>query len=122
MTDTGHSAMAGPGAAARPHPNYVMVWAILLALLVVSILGPMMGIFWVTLITAFVVAVIKALMVAAYFMHLNIERTYIKYLLFTVLVLMLVLFAGVAPDVMKRAGKNWEHVSPTSGAVERPRH
>jgi heme/copper-type cytochrome/quinol oxidase subunit 3 len=33
------------------------VWLILLALLVVSILGPMLGIFWVTLITAFVVAV-----------------------------------------------------------------
>jgi caa(3)-type oxidase subunit IV len=120
MTDTGHSATAG--AVARPHPNYVMVWAILLALLVVSILGPMMGIFWVTLITAFVVAVIKALMVAAYFMHLNVERTYIKYLLFTILILMLVLFAGVAPDVMKRAGKNWEHVPPTPGAVEPPRH
>jgi len=122
MTDTGHSAMAGPEAVARPHPNYVMVWVILLGLLVVSILGPMMGIFWVTLITAFVVAVIKALMVAAYFMHLNIERTYVKYLLFTILLLMLVLFAGVAPDVMKRAGKNWEHVPATPGAVEPPRH
>ncbi len=112
---------AAPGPAAHAHPNYVMVWAILLALLVVSILGPMVGVFWVTLITAFAVAVIKALMVAAYFMHLNVERTYIKYLLFTILILMVVLFAGVAPDVMKRAGKNWEHMpaTPVAGAPAR---
>jgi caa(3)-type oxidase subunit IV len=122
MTDTGHSAATGPEAGAHPHPDYVKVWAILLVLLVVSVLGPMVGIFWVTLITAFAVAAIKALMVAAYFMHLNVERTYIKYLLFTVLILMLVLFAGVAPDVMKRAGTNWEHVAPTPGAPEPAKH
>ena len=106
---------AAAGASAHAHPNYVMVWLILVVLLVVSILGPTVGLFWVTLITAFVVAVIKALMVAAYFMHLNIERTYIKYLLLTILLLMVVLFAGVAPDVMKHAGHNWEHV-PVAGS------
>lgn len=120
MADTRHSATTP--SAAHPHPDYVRVWMILLALLVVSILGPMLGIFWVTLITAFVVAVIKALMVAAYFMHLNIERVYIKYLLFTVLILMLVLFAGVAPDVMKRAGTNWEHLPAAPSATAPARH
>jgi len=104
------------------HPNYVLIWAILLGLLVVSVVGPMLGILWVTLITAFAIAVIKALMVAAYFMHLNIERAYIKYLLFTVLVLLLVLFAGVAPDVMRHAGKNWTHDRAPAGSVMPARH
>ena len=117
MAHSSESAAAKAGGG-HDHPNYVLIWAILLVLLVVSILGPMAGVLWITLITAFAVAVVKALMVAAYFMHLNIERTYIKYLLFTVLTLMLVLFAGVAPDVMRRAGQNWTHdAAPTHPAA-----
>ena len=46
------------------HPNYVKVWAILVALLGVSILGPMTGIRAVMLIAAFGVALIKAYLVA----------------------------------------------------------
>ena len=91
------------------HPNYVKIWAILTVLLVVSVLGPMMGAKVVTLITAFGIAVVKALIVAAYFMHLNVERRYIWYLLLTVLLFLSVLFFGVSPDVMKHEGTNWKH-------------
>ncbi len=114
MTDHAH--------AAHSHPNYVKIWALLVGLLILSILGPRLGIVWVTLIAAFGIAVVKALMVAAYFMHLNIERAYIKYLLFTLLALLLVLFAGVAPDVMKRAGENWQHLPPTLVPAKPPAH
>jgi len=102
MTEQAHAAHA--------HPNYVKIWGILLVLLAVSVTGPMLGSLWITLVAAFGIAVVKALMVAAYFMHLNIEKTYIKYLLIGLLLLLLVFFAGVAPDVMKRAGQNWQHV------------
>jgi caa(3)-type oxidase subunit IV len=119
MAHTGEHTAAAPHPA-HAHPNYVKVWAILLVLLVISVIGPMVGMLWLTLVTAFVVAVIKALMVAAYFMHLNIERAYVKYLLFVILTLMLVLFAGVAPDVMKRAGTNWRH--ETAGTSVPARH
>lgn len=105
---------------AHAHPNYVKIWAILVVLLGISLIGPLVGIMWITLITAFGIAVVKALMVAAYFMHLNIEKTYVKYLLFTLLALMLVLFAGVAPDVMKRAGQNWQHVPLSRPAADGP--
>ena len=108
-------------AAGHRNPNYVMIWAILVVLLVVSVVGPMVGVLWITLITAFAIAVVKALMVAAYFMHLTIERAYVKYLLFIVLTLMLVLFAGVAPDVMRHAGQNWTH-NPTAPAPAPARH
>lgn len=113
MTEQAHAAAhAGHG-----HPNYVKIWGILVVLLVVSVLGPLTGHEWIILVTAFGIAVVKALMVAAYFMHLNIERTYIKQLLLVILVLMLVLFAGVAPDVMKRAGQNWQHQPITAPAA-----
>jgi caa(3)-type oxidase subunit IV len=80
--------------------NYVKIWAILLGLLAVSIVGPTLGIKVVTLLTAFGIAIVKAYLVAKNFMHLNIEPRYAVYLLCTVLVFMLLLFAGAAPDVM----------------------
>lgn len=90
------------------HPNYVKIWAILLGLLVVSVIGPMIGIQVVTLITAFGIALVKAYLVAKNFMHVNLEPRYIVYLMSTMLVFMLLLFAGAAPDVMKFGGTNWE--------------
>ncbi len=87
--------------------NYVKIWAILLCLLGVSILGPFLEIKIVTLITAFGIAIVKAYLVAKNFMHLNIEPRYAVYLLTTMLVFMLLFFAGTAPDVMKHEGTNW---------------
>lgn len=86
---------------------YIKIWALLLALLIVSILGPMFGNVWVTLFTAFGIAIVKAGMVAAYFMHLNIEKKYIWFLLFSMLLVMGALFMGVAPDVMQYSGHKW---------------
>ncbi len=93
------------------HPNYVKIWAILVVLLVISVLGPLMGIRVVTLITAFGVAVVKAYLVAKNFMHVNVQPRYIAYLLGTALAFMLLFFAGVAPDVMQDRGTGWEKPS-----------
>lgn len=87
--------------------HYWKIWGILLALLTISIIGPLLEIRIVTLITAFGIAIIKAYMVAKNFMHLNIERQYVVYLLLTMLVFMFLFFAAVAPDVMKWEGDNW---------------
>lgn len=91
------------------HPNYVKVWAILLVLLVVSVAGPELGIRWVTLFTAFGIAVIKAYLVAKNFMHLDVERRIVVYILTTCLALMLLFFFAVSPDVMRHIGANWEN-------------
>lgn len=96
----GHHEDHGPG-------FYVKIWAILLVLLIISILGPMFGNVWLTLATAFGIAVVKAGMVAAYFMHLNVEKKYIWYLLLSMLLAMGVLFMGISPDVMQHRGSNW---------------
>lgn len=91
--------------------NYVNVYLVLLALFVVSVLGPTFGIVAVTVITAFGLAVVKITMVAGYFMHLNVEKRYIWYVLLLMVAFMVVLFAGAAPDVMQHAGQNWRDAS-----------
>jgi caa(3)-type oxidase subunit IV len=90
---------------------YVKWWAILLGLLIISLIGPELGIQWVTIVTAFGIAIVKALIVAAYFMHLNIEKRYIHYMLYTMLIFVFLFFAGVAPDIMNREGRNWVNSS-----------
>jgi caa(3)-type oxidase subunit IV len=102
------------------HPDYVKIWAILLALLIVSVLGPTLEIRAVTLITAFGVAVVKAYLVAKNFMHINIERRYISYMVGTALVFMLLFFSGTAPDVMKAEGHQWEKPSWKNEAAVLP--
>ena len=90
------------------HPtNYVKIWAILLALLVVSVVGPMFGIQVLTLITAFGVALVKAYIVARKFMHLDVEKPIVHWILALALVLMVLLYAGIAPDVGRGSGQRW---------------
>ena len=106
---------------------YVKIWAILLVLLILSVLGPIVAphlafgfleAWMITLMTAFGIAVVKAYMVASKFMHLNVEKRYITYLLSTMLMLILLFFAGTAPDVMEHRGQNWENVA-AEAEVER---
>ena len=98
----GHSDYGG-----THHGNYVKIWAILVVLLIISVLGPTLEIKVVTLITAFGIAVVKAYLVAKNFMHVNVQPKFIMYLMATCLVFMLLFFAGTAPDVMQEEGDNW---------------
>jgi len=112
------------------HRNYVKIWAILMGLLVVSVVGPMTGIPVVVLITAFGVALVKAYMVAKNFMHLDVEKPIVHWMMGIALIFMVLLFAGVAPDVMKDHGRRWKkdagfhpveavgHTGAHGGAVE----
>src|SRR5229473_8719116 len=90
------------------HPNYIKIWAILVALLVVSVVGSMSHIRDVVLIAAFGVALVKAYLVAKNFMHVNVEKRWVPYLLIMCLLFIAILFAGVSPDVMKHSGLNWK--------------
>jgi caa(3)-type oxidase subunit IV len=108
---------------AHGHTPYGKVYAILVVLLVISVLGPMLEIQVVTLITAFGIAVVKAYLVAKNFMHINLTPKFIPYVMTTCLVFMLLFFAGVSPDVMKADGDNWQKnldtwlYSPDPGAA-----
>ena len=80
------------------HRNYVKIWAILLALLVVSVLGPMLEILWLTLVTAFGIALVKAYLVVTRFMHINVEPRWLTYLMVTMLAFMGLFFAEKPPS------------------------
>jgi len=101
---TGHE----PGHAHAPHRNYFKIWGILVVLLVVSVTGPMLGIRWIMLITAFGVALVKAYMVAKNFMHLDIEKPIVHWILLVALALMVLLYGALAPDVQRGAGQGWK--------------
>jgi caa(3)-type oxidase subunit IV len=102
----------------------VKIWAILLVLLLVSIVGPFAEIRALTLITAFGVAVVKAIIVATEFMHLRFEKKYMIHMLLTMLLLMGVFFFGVAPDVMTGGGQNWvrKPIAIDALPAEHPEH
>lgn len=91
--------------------HYVKLWAWLLVMLVISIIGPEFGIKWVTLITAFGIAVVKAYLVAAKFMHLDVEKRFIHYMLYTMILFMALFYAGIAADIMNVHGQNWVNIS-----------
>jgi caa(3)-type oxidase subunit IV len=103
------------------HPNYKKIYFTLVGLLVISVLGPFVGLVWVTLITAFGIALVKANMVVQNFMHLRWEKGLMKWVLASSLVLMFLFFAGVAPDVMKHTGTGWRNdaaIAATERGIE----
>ena len=91
--------------------GYVKIWAILLVLLIISILGPMLGHPVVTMITAFGIALVKAFMVAKFFMHLDLEKKIVWYMLTAMILMVAMFFFGSAADVMKSEGHNWKNTA-----------
>ena len=122
--------------------HYVRIYALLLVLLVVSIVGPVAGgaidkhieIFGrsvslgitVTLITAFGIAIWKASLVVKHFMHLSIERPIAKIFLAASVLLLALFWGGVAPDVQLHDGRMWENLAAKEavdrGIVESEHH
>ena len=104
--------------AQHEHPNYVQIWYWLLALLAISVAGPMLEIPAVTIITAFGIAVVKSFLVAANFMHLKFERKIIWFLLIMSVCLLGVFFFGTAPDLMMTDGEQWIDCIEDKSCVE----
>lgn len=113
---TTETAQASAGLDAH-EKQYVKTWAILMVLLGVSVAGPELGHPAVTLITAFGVAVVKAVMVARNFMHINLERKWIGYLVLTMLLFFALFVGGTSPDVMKHEGLNWNNDAAKAAVV-----
>ena len=107
-----------------PHPNYKKIYLVLLVLLAISVAGPFVGIKWITLITAFGIALVKARLVVQNFMHLKWEKKIARIILAGSLVLMALFFFAVAPDIMKHHGTNWDNdaaVAATARGIVPPR-
>ncbi len=83
------------------HPNYVLIWAWLLVLLFVSVFAvylPFSQTLTVTFI--FIVAAVKAWMVAVYFMHLKFEESLVRYIAVIPVVLFLIMLVSLIPDIV----------------------
>jgi cytochrome c oxidase subunit IV len=95
--------MTNENAAALPQPNYKLIFGTLLALTLVTVaisrldLG-MAG----NMALAIIVASIKALLVAAYFMHLKFERWMLVAVVAAPLFFTVVLILGLLPDICFR--------------------
>ena len=104
-----HTENGGHGHDDGHHVNYFKVYLTLVVLFLISVAGPELGIRWVTLITAFGIAIVKANLVIQNFMHLKWEKRIMKYALTTSLVLMFLMVAGISPDVLNHEGNNWNN-------------
>ena len=93
-------------------PSYFKTYVILLALMFLSLIGSEIGastgLMVVTLLSAFGIAVVKAYLVASRFMHLNIEKRYIVYMLTTCLAFMFLFYTAIVPDIQRNTGTNWK--------------
>lgn len=87
------------------HVNYVAIWKILVAALIVSLLLAhwKMPRFGAALI--FTVAITKAILVAAYYMHLKFEPRFVIIAVISALFCLLILFSGLALDIVHVYGK-----------------
>jgi caa(3)-type oxidase subunit IV len=97
------------------HVNYFAIYVALIVLFLISVAGPEVGertgLRWITLITAFGIAVVKANLVINNFMHLKWEKRIVKWVLATSVILMVLMVAGISPDVLNHEGRNWENVA-----------
>ncbi len=107
------------------HVNYKKIYFTLLALLAISVAGPLVAelidVAWMatllTLVTAFGIALYKAKLVIENFMHLKWEKRIMKWVLTTSLLLMALMFAGISPDVMNHEGNNWQNVAAVAAVA-----
>ncbi len=107
-----------------PHVNYKRIYITLLVLLAISIAGPHFGIKWLTLITAFGIAIVKANMVVQNFMHLRWEQKIVKWVLLASVVIVGLFWAAVRSDVSAHSGQNWTNdaaVAAVARGIPAPR-
>ena len=102
--------------------HYIKLYWLLMALFLVSCLGPevgeRLGAPWITLVTAFGIAGVKAYIVIAYFMHLKGEKQFVIYLLTASVGLMFLFYFAVAPDVHNHEGRNWVNTSAMASVTD----
>jgi caa(3)-type oxidase subunit IV len=94
----------------QPHSvaYYIKIWAVILVLFVVSVSVAVLSEDRpLVLVTAFGIAIVQAILVAAYFMHLNVEKRYSWVILVSMLLALAMFYFGVKSDVNRPSGQNW---------------
>lgn len=96
-----HSEHSSETADYHGHPNYIVTWGILVALLVVSLALGHLGHKQLAITLIFMLAVVKAVMVLGNFMHLRYEPKVMWVMMLFALMCAGFFFFGVYPDVVK---------------------
>ncbi len=87
--------------AAHARPNYVAIYLWLVGLLTVSLLAVYLPFSQATTVTIiFLIAAAKAVIVAAYFMHMKFERWLIYAMVITPLMLFVIMTVTLIPDIV----------------------
>jgi caa(3)-type oxidase subunit IV len=92
MSDDGHEHAS--------ESQYILIWGILVAALLVSLVLGYMHLPVVTIVLIFSIAVVKAYLVLAYFVHLRTEPFFIVLIVGAGLACIYFLFFGLVPDIV----------------------
>ena len=85
----------------RPHPNYVAVWIWLMLLLAVSLVAVYLPFSQgLTVFLILVIALVKSVLVATYFMHLRFERRLILAIAIIPVILFIGMLLTLLPDIV----------------------
>ena len=82
------------------HPNYLAIWAWLILLLIISVAAVYLPFSQaLTVAFIFIVAAVKAGLVAVYFMHLKFEERLVRYIAIIPVVLFVIMTLTLIPDI-----------------------
>jgi len=95
----------GEAGVAHPHPNYVLVWGVLVVLLVLGISAGWVGHPVLATALIFSVAALKAFLVAANYMHLRFEPWFIRLIVLGGLACVVIVLVALIPDVVYVYGR-----------------
>ncbi len=96
--------MAGTAHTEHAHPNYVAIWAVLLAALIISLLLAYLEHAAIAVGLIFAIAIVKAALVAGFYMGLKFETRYVVLAITAGIVTLGILFAGLYPDITRVYG------------------
>ncbi len=89
-------------AAGETHgPSNVVIWIYLVVLAIVSVFVSSIFPAPADTVAVFALAIAKAVLVLLYFMHLRVEKIFIHSLFFIPLLLVIIMFFGLMPDLMR---------------------
>jgi cytochrome c oxidase subunit 4 len=89
-------------AAGETHgPSNVVIWIYLVVLAIVSVFVSFIFPAPANTVAIFALAIAKAVLVLLYFMHLRVEKIFIHSLFFIPLFLVVVLYIGLMPDILR---------------------
>jgi len=85
--------------------SYINIYVILLVSVLVSALLSYFGHTKLALVGIFTVALIKATLVLAFYMHLKTEQRWVRWMLGSAVACLVILFVGLIPDIVHVYGR-----------------